>query len=442
MEMNNGANLPATKASKLLTLALALLAVIYLLQMASPLRLGSDSLVLLNIGASVADGHGFLYHGTPTHFPSGYPAMVALLNHLGLASSWSFILMNCAFLGVALGACYSFYRNPLNLSPALAIGLCCLITLSYVLVKHVTLPMSDVPFLGVFTLAVLSLSRIRDQEEKMKWKWLLLALFLTATAITVRTAGVALLPAFAWVLGLPLLSGFDEFRKKHPAVLWGSLFGLVLFGLVTGCFISKTQYFAEMKSVYFQDGVSGRLLKNLIGHTTEIGEIAINVPAAKAPALMKPIIPLAGVPLIGLICRGVWLRRRVFGVLEIVLLTYGSLIFVWPWVDARFWLPALPLLTGFAAVALVDAAKTQIFKFTEIALFVWFVAAGLAALTYSTRISWSGNRFAEVYGDGSLRPTYRAAFAGQTNGVVNSDAMVLLKRYDTRTQNALTHNGI
>jgi hypothetical protein len=394
------------------------------------------------IGASVADGHGFLYHGATTHFPSGYPAMVALLNLLGLAASWSFILLNCAFVGIALVACYLFYRNPLNLSPALSIGLCCLIMLSFVLVKHMTLPLTDVPFLGLFTLAALFLSRIRDQEGKMKWKWLGSALFLTVAAIAVRTAGVALLPAFAWVLGQPLLLGLDKFRKKHPVVFWCSLFSLLLFGLVSGFFISKTQYFAEMKSVYFHDGVSGRLLKNLIGHTTDMGEIGINVPAAKAPSLMKPVIPLAGVLVIGLILRGIWLRRRFFGVLEIILLTYGILIFVWPYLDARFWLPALPLFTGFIALALVDAAKSQMLKFAGIALCVWFVVAGLAALAYSTRISLAGNRFADIYGDGNLRPTYRAAFLGQTNDLVNSDAMYLLKRYDTRTQNASAHNGM
>ena len=332
--------------------------------------------------------------------------------------------------------CQVFYALISNLSPALSIGLCCLIMLSFVLVKHMTLPLTDVSFLGLFTLAVLLISRVRDEEGKMKWKWLGLALLLTVAATTVRTAGVALLPAFAWVVGLPLLAGIDKFRKKHAIVLWSSLFGLLLFGLASGFFISKTQYFAEMKSVYFHDGVSGRLLKNLIGHTTDMGEIGINMPAAKAPASLKPVIPLAGVLLIGIILRGVWLRRRFFGVLEITLLTYGGLIFVWPYLDARFWLPALPLFTGFIALALVDAAKTQIFKFAGIALCVWFVVAGSAALAYSTRISLAGNRFAEVYGDGSLRPTYRAAFSGKTNGVENTEAIFLLKRYDTRTQNA------
>jgi len=70
---------------------------------------------------------------------------------------------------MAFGAGYFFYLNPLNSSAALAIGLCCLMTLYFVLVKHVTLPLTDVPFLGLFTLAVLLLSRIRHQEEKMQW---------------------------------------------------------------------------------------------------------------------------------------------------------------------------------------------------------------------------------------------------------------------------------
>ena len=110
--VENYINSRMPRTTKLVGLAATLLACVYLLQTASPLRLNTDSIVLLNIGASVADGHGFLYHGAATHFPPGYPALVAFLDFLGLAASWSFILLNCAFVGMALVACYLFYRNP------------------------------------------------------------------------------------------------------------------------------------------------------------------------------------------------------------------------------------------------------------------------------------------------------------------------------------------
>ena len=420
-----------------------LLAFMYLLQVPSPLRLNTDSVVLLSIGASVADGHGFLYHGEATHFPPGYPAMVAFLNVLGVASSWSFILLNCAFVGVSLIASYIFYRNPLHLSPSLSIGLCCIVMLSFVLVKHMTLPLTDVVFLGLFTLALLLTTLVRDGAGRMSWIWLCLAVLVTVVTIAVRTAGVALLPAFAWVLGAPLLPRLEKLWKKHPILLWSSLCSLAIFGLSCGFLICKTRYFGEMKTLYFQDGLCGRLLKNLVAHNMEMGEIGFNVPFAKASPLMKPAYYLVGILMIALILRGIWLRRRSFGVLEVTLLAYGGLIFAWPYLDARFWLPALPLIAGFIAIALIDAGKLRCFKFVAVAMCVWFSIAGLAAIAYSTRISWAGTRrFADVYGDGNLSPTYRSAFLGQTNVLENSEALLLLRRYDSRAEKASSHGGI
>jgi hypothetical protein len=470
----NSINSRMPRTTKLLVVAAILLAVAYLLQAPSPLRLGIDSIILLSIGASVADGHGFLYHGEATHFPSGYPAMVAFLDHLGLASSRSFILLNCAFVCMALIACYCFYRNPLDLSPSLSLGLCCITMLSFVLVQFVTRPMSDVVFLGLFMLALLLITRVRDETGRTRWSWLGLAFLLTVLAITVRTAGVALLPAFAWVLGAPLLLNSDKLWKKRPIVLWGSLFSLLIFGLSCGFLISKTRYFAEMKALYFQAGLSGRLLKNLVMHSMEMGAIGFNVPTAKAPFFLKPAYLWVGMLMIGLIFRGIWLRRRSFGVLEVTLLAYGGLIFAWPYQDgmARFWLPALPLIAGFIALALIDAAKLRCFKFIGVAMCVWCIL-GLATIAHSTKVSWAaGTRYANVYSGNTL--TYRAAYyLGQTNLVekpddavvrnflnatglelyaVNtnnaivllehSDAILLLRRYDPRAQRAPSHNGM
>ncbi len=225
-------------------------------------------------------------------------------------------------------------------------------------------------------------------------------------------------------------------------VFWSWLGGLLAVGLSCGFLISQTQYFEGMKAVYFHDGLIGRLRENMAAHTTEMGEIGFNVPSSKAPSVLKPAYPLVGVLVIGLVFRGIWLRRRSLGVLEATLLAYGGLIFVWPYSDARFWLPALPLIAGFIALALIDAGRHRHLKFAGAAMCAWFALAGLAALAYSTRISWAGNRFADVYGDGNLSLTYRAAFLGQTNVLVNSDAMLLLRRYDTRAQKLSPRNGL
>ena len=64
-----------------------------------------------------------------------------------------------------------------------------------------------------------------------------------------------------------------------------------------------------------------------------------------------------------------------------------------------------------------------------------FSLSGVVALAYSTRISLSGRRFSELYGDATLRPTYRLAFGSRDavkSGKVYPKALHLLCRYEPR----------
>ncbi len=79
-------------------LTLISLSILYLLQLASPLRLNVDAIIFISMAESFINGHGFLYHGLPTHFPPGYPALLSFLDFLGLGYSWPFISINIAFL--------------------------------------------------------------------------------------------------------------------------------------------------------------------------------------------------------------------------------------------------------------------------------------------------------------------------------------------------------
>ncbi len=421
---------------RLVVVVATFLSFVYLLQLASPLRLNTDSMVFLSIGASVADGHGFLLHGHVTHFPPGYPAMLAFLDCLGLASSWSFIFLNCAFLGATLTAGYLLYRNLFGLTTSTSIALCCAVMLSFVLVKHMTIPLSDVPFMGLFTLALLLLGRTQDGSDRMRWSCFLCAFLLAGLATTVRTAGVALLPAFAWVVGQSFLTNLHSSRRGRTILLRSCLAGIIIVALSCAFLISTTRYFQEMKAQYLQTGLVTRLQNNMVVHIKELGEVGVNAPYAKAPSVSKPAFTLVGILMIALVFRGIWLRRRSFGVLEVAILAYGGMVFIWPYPDARFWLPVLPLIAGFVALAMIDAASHRYFRIVGPVMCAWFTLAGLVAMAYSTRISWAGKRFPDLYGDGTLTPSYRAAFLGQTNVMVNSDAVILLKRYEPRAQKA------
>src|SRR6516164_8447029 len=86
---------------------LLFLAICFLLQVRSPLRLNNDAITLLSMGESAARGAGFLDGGQRTVFPPGYPAVLAFLLKVGLAHPWVIISLNLVFLAVGLLAAYS-----------------------------------------------------------------------------------------------------------------------------------------------------------------------------------------------------------------------------------------------------------------------------------------------------------------------------------------------
>jgi hypothetical protein len=60
---------------------------------------------------------------------------------------------------------------------------------------------------------------------------------------------------------------------------------------------------------------------------------------------------------------------------------------------------------------------------------------GLLALGFSTRLTFAGPRFPDIYGDGNFHDAYRIVLRGEkpNNGDdVNQDALYLLRRYEWR----------
>src|ERR1035438_5356150 len=146
---------------------LLLLAICFVLQVFSPLRLCFDAVVLLSMGESAAHGGGFFDSGQKTVLPPGYPALLAVLVRVGLAHSWAIIGLNVVFLSVGLFAAHSLLIREFFEDEAVALMICSLFLLSFVVIKYFTIPLTDVPFFCCATccLAVVS------QTRRMDWNW-------------------------------------------------------------------------------------------------------------------------------------------------------------------------------------------------------------------------------------------------------------------------------
>jgi hypothetical protein len=153
------------------------------------------------MGESAAHGGGFLDSGQKTVFPPGYPALLAVLIRVGLAHPWAIVGLNLVLLSAGLFAAYSLLIREFFEDKAVVLVICSFFLLSFVVVKHVTIPLTDVPFFccSMCCLAVMS------QTTKMDWNWRFVTLVVAAwllavAAITMRRVGVALVPPLVFMI--------------------------------------------------------------------------------------------------------------------------------------------------------------------------------------------------------------------------------------------------
>ena len=433
--------------------AVAALSALYLLQMASPLRLTPDSVIYLSIGASAAEGKGFLFRGYPTLHPPGYPALVAALDLLGLGVSWAFVALNCLLLALGMAACYGVLRLSFGLERPRAAFLCCLSALSYLFLNHATLPLSDIPFFGVSMACLFAAARGEQEVGARRWGALAVALLYALAATTLRTAGVALLPALLWAC-LPPRPAAGPRRGCAPRHTNGAqaaerrgwprgrritvitiALALLIALAIGAAVLSRTMYFRVLVGQYTALGRGGALWQALSYRLTECGQVSANLPYSKSPALVQAAFPLIGMLAMGFALAGLWHRKGSFRAADVYVLVHMLILCVWPYWDARFWLPVLPLLMAWASHAVDGLWRRPLFRLAVRVYLVFFILAGAAALAYTTRISLSGRRFPESYQYELFQPTYRVAFGRPQpgdRGRVDQSSLDVLRRYEPR----------
>jgi hypothetical protein len=105
---------------------------------------------------------------------------------------------------------------------------------------------------------------------------------------------------------------------------------------------------------------------------------------------------------------------------DVYLAAYLGILLIWPYAaDVRFWIPVQILIIGLilsGAHLIWNSFKSKSLRTTFAVLCVlWlagFAALGLIAHIYTTRVTYSGDRFCDQYSAVHLRNTYRFA-AGQ-----------------------------
>jgi len=409
---------------------LLLLAICFLLQVFSPLRLNNDAITLLSMGESAAHGGGFLDSGKETVFPRGYPALLAVLLTAGLAHPWVIVGLNMVFLLVGLIGAYSLLIREFFEERAVVLMICSFFLLSYVVIKHCTIPLTDIPFFCCSMCCLAVIGRTKNMD--LSWRLVTLtsiAWLLAITAIAVRTAGIALFPPLVFMFakgsGLKLLLERLSLRAKLIVLTVAALAGAVIT-----YFISQTAYIQQLKDAVRASALPALALGILRYRVNELGELFGNFPLIKMPAELRVVVPWLGFVLLFLMLTGLATKLRKISPTEMFMVCYLGVLFVWPFNDARFWLPVIPLIFAYSLLAVrrLRIPKTAIATYCVV-----FAMLGFGVIGYSTRITFSDGKFPYEYGDGSLKPTYCAAFQscrdGNDSDKVDAKALRLLREY-------------
>ena len=388
-----------------LAAALALVAV-YAVQLPGPLRVDTDSAFYLNLAAAFADGKGLFPPGEAA-FPPGLPALLGTLDAVGLGSAWAFTLMNFGFLALGLASVAVVLHEGLGLSRR-ATGLLCLLTpLSVYFIKYTLMPLSEIPFFGV---ASLSVALLVLGHRRASVPLLAAGIAAAAGACTIRTAGVALVPA--------IVLGFRSTASRTAAAV-----GSVALGV--GAVLLNPRYLDELRG-----GWVGSTARDVVRQARLLAELngaaLLNVPISRVH-LVEPLLVAAGALALAAVLVALVRRRHLLNPADGWLLGSLALVYVWPSGHPRFILPFLPLLAGYAWVGAGRRGWLAVGWGALIAV------SGLAATVVSVGLAYSGTHFPERYASGVLAPTYRVAWGLARPGDrlhVEAQLLRALERYD------------
>jgi hypothetical protein len=430
---------PRSPARLAIAVALAIVSLAYLAQIATPLRLITDGIDYLLQASSAIDGKGFLSHGLHSMRPPGYPALIFLLAKAGIATSWAIVALNCLLLGIGCWASYFLLRDSFGFSSEVAQFIVLLTLLSFIFIRNATYPLSDICFFGASTSYLLVLMRTEPLSRSRRFWRLILSLPLFALCFELRTIGIALLPALLWAAlgGASGARSVYPILRRHRIITFTLLSAILVIGIVA---LLHSRYLEFNLPIFHARGFARGIATNIEFHATEWGEMISNVPASKLPHVLVLPLRIFGVLAILTCAVGIWTKRSRPDSLMLYVLASASIVLAYPWADTRLWLPVLPFLMAYVFTGLKRLISPGALRPLLAACCLIFCALGVVALGFSTRLTYSGARFPEIYGDGYLRDAYRVVLLGETrenNNPIHRDAVYLLRRYEWRAARKL-----
>ena len=417
---------------------LAFLAVCYSAQVFTPLRLNNDAVILLSEADSAAHNGGFLFHGRSTLYPPGYPALLASLLRMGIAHTWVIVALNAGFLFLGLFAVRYILTLTFFQEPGHVLRVCALSLVSFVFIIFFTIPLTDFPFFCLAMCCLASMEHtVRLRVGGSFWLWLSGTWILLLGSIATRRVGLALIPAFLWmVFSHPAVKTYVKARSHRRIIAAiGSLAFAVI--LVLGWIAVKLNVsLRDLESTTQGHTLAYTAASIIEFRLRELGQITANVPLHALPEVAQRIVPWAGALSLATIISGLFLKRKTFGPTDAFVIGYFAILFAWPLYDPRLWLPMIPLLIAYCTltIAHIVARHHRVpGKLVAVYLTVYTVI-GIEWLASSTMVTFSKSAFLTMYVPrNEFGPTYCAVLGTCKDGfdprAVDQNVAHLLRLY-------------
>lgn len=352
----------------------------------SKLDMGGDNAGYYILGRALLQGEGYTnihIPGTPaaSHFPPGYPALLAVAMLFGKSFTWLKVVN-----GILFGAALWWFRSIAEKatgSTAFAWVAVLLVGLNSHLLRSSTIMMSEIPYTAASILALWTLLRW-DPESKAFYRsydfWLVVVL--ASAAFYIRTAGIALGAG----IGLYLLF---ERRWAAAFTFGGAFFALYLPWVQRGRAVDAgSAYVDQLLSVNPYRPEEGQI--DVSGLWDRIAENAGRYLGQELPNSMIPSLtvdynpeapvshPFVGLLLLGLIAYGIVRLPKLRWLVAGYVLASFAIFLVWPsvWYGVRFIQPLVPVLVLSALYGAWELLRRVLPSWNP----WWFAALGLLLL--------------------------------------------------------------
>ncbi len=357
-----------------------------------------DDSVYVELAKALATGTGFRYlnlPGTPfaTHFPPGYPLLLALLWRIFPSFPANLLLfkaVNALLVGVAAGWIALFARVRFRCSDLEAAVAAIVLSIGVPTFVLSALVMSEPLFLAVALPALLLGERVVDGDQHAARAAAAGALAGLATLI--RSHGLALVAALVLMLLL---------RRRHRDALAAGASALAVMAPWQGWVYAHASGLpAPLSGTYgpygpwFVDAVrSGGIgfVAATIGATTHAIAAMFEALTALVPSPAAGVVGLVLLtPLAALGARRLWAAAPVTA---LFLALYAAIVLVWPYTPARFLWGVWPLLVALPLIGIRALWRWELPARVPRAARVWLLAAAVVPALGYVRYNARGYRF-------------------------------------------------